>query len=683
MAHRYSRQEKGKWREERLPPKKPLVRIPESDVSELIERNNLTLIGRVTNPHIQKTRALVDFLLQHWNVVGRITGRYQGSNLFQFTFELEKDLQVILSKEPFHFKRWMMILQRIHGIPLHYWNDITINTIGVALGPIVTRDVDKARLRVQINGLKPLITKMDIELPSKEIVEVVLEYEHLEKHCFLCKSLSHEDGDCDVYPPSRRTGDRRQNDIAQQNTLESIEEGRRRQAERKSGRSSGFEENRRRYDERDKHVTGFPSFRRRSSPTKRNLEYGSDDRNSHHRSLPLPDPVRSRNSPSKEASSNSKRTPPRDLAIVERRNSLASRLSDPRSDKASEDQPSAKKRLSVQTTRISSMGVEETTRNPEEVKDRIHVSLRLGRLTSDSDSGDWELETQSDLPLLSKAEGKKKVEKSQSCKRGSRSQDQGVNVKKRRTAKPPTPPKQKLFMDAITAGSRGLSGVSRSTPKQRIPKTIPPMVKKGKDFHPPPILSFLACISWSRQGIGTPLTVQRIREFEKRISPAVLFLMETKHHDEDLFKLFRKYTLSNHFTLPPLGLAGGLSLSWKDDIKVDILFSSPNIIDTLIEVQGSSCFVSFIYGAPVAANRPAFWQNRWNKARIEMTPGLLPEISMTCLITQKSSEDQYCGKVPSFLLGVSSHRWVSGTSSTRAITYLGEEQDTRTSFSRD
>lgn len=83
--------------------------------------------------------------------------------------------------------------------------------------------------------------------------------------------------------------------------------------------------------------------------------------------------------------------------------------------------------------------------------------------------------------------------------------------------------------------------------------------------------------------------------------------METKHQDEDLFKLFRNTELTNHFTVPPVGLAGGLSLSWKDEIQVEILFSSANIIDTRIEARGTFSFVSFIYGAPKATDRPAFW----------------------------------------------------------------------------
>lgn len=183
MAHRYSRYEKGKWKDESFPPCKPLVRVPESDVSDLIEQNRFTLIGRVTNPAIQKTKALVAFFLQQWNVVGRITGRDLGPSLFQFSFKSEQDLQAILSKAPFHYKRWMLILQKwepiisdsfpalipfwinVHGILLHYWKDDTIKAIGTPLGPIVRQEATKARLRVMVNGLKPLIMKWTSNFP--------------------------------------------------------------------------------------------------------------------------------------------------------------------------------------------------------------------------------------------------------------------------------------------------------------------------------------------------------------------------------------------------------------------------------------------------------------------------------------------------------------------------------------
>ena len=113
MSHRYSREEKKKWIPARSQTnRKPPVKIPEIDTAALIEENKFTLIGRVTNPATQNTKALVDFFLQHWNVSGRFTGRDLGPLLFQFRFENERDLLTILNKAPFHFKRWMIIVQR-------------------------------------------------------------------------------------------------------------------------------------------------------------------------------------------------------------------------------------------------------------------------------------------------------------------------------------------------------------------------------------------------------------------------------------------------------------------------------------------------------------------------------------------------------------------------------------------
>ena len=147
----------------------------------------------------------MDFFLQHWRVAGTITGRDLGPNLFQFKFETEQDLQSVLSEAPFHLKRWMLILQRwepivsdhfsvliwitIHGIPLHYWTDVVLEAIGNELGPVETYDVERGRIRVLINGLKPLEMSLKISL-SGELKQVELEYENLQKHCFLCYSLS-------------------------------------------------------------------------------------------------------------------------------------------------------------------------------------------------------------------------------------------------------------------------------------------------------------------------------------------------------------------------------------------------------------------------------------------------------------------------------------------------------------
>ncbi|CAN6844669.1 unnamed protein product [Brassica oleracea] len=171
MAHRYSRSEKGKWTTDSSRADcGRLIRIPHNDNSALIEENKLTLIGRVTNPTIQKTQ----------------------------------------------------------------W---------VELGPILDKDVDHARIRVLIDGLKKLEMRLPLELPSGDEIYVTLEYEKLEKHCFICYSLCHEKESCPLNRDKTTKLDVSQG-ISQQNTLRKLEDHRRRHDRRSislSSRDRGLE----------------------------------------------------------------------------------------------------------------------------------------------------------------------------------------------------------------------------------------------------------------------------------------------------------------------------------------------------------------------------------------------------------------------------------------------------------
>ncbi|KAL0720540.1 hypothetical protein Bca4012_035139 [Brassica carinata] len=228
MTSRYTRMEKGKWQAPPgVPLKKPPVRIPANDNEDLIEANRLTIIGRLTNTLIQKPRAVIDFMAQVWNLEGRVSGRPLGLDKFQVKFETEHDLLQVLEKGPYHYKRWMLLLQRweptvsdqfpskisfnvrIHGIPLHFWSGKTILTIGAELGNCVIRDEKEAKIWVEVDGLEPLVMKMEIELPSGDITEVEFEYIKIEKHCFTCFSLFHEEANCphrsaNAPPPKER-----------------------------------------------------------------------------------------------------------------------------------------------------------------------------------------------------------------------------------------------------------------------------------------------------------------------------------------------------------------------------------------------------------------------------------------------------------------------------------------------
>lgn len=188
-SRRYSAAEKGKGtipQSEQVPKKR--VRAPIFDTSALIKDNARTLLGRVTNSGEQPIGSLISALPRKWTLKGSVTGSDLGHLCFQFRFELEEDLLQVLKDRPFRYNHWMVILQRwepvisplfpsqipfwirLHGLPLHYWHEKMIYSLGQDLGTQEDYKITKtsARIKISIDALKPLIKSAMVEFDSGE-----------------------------------------------------------------------------------------------------------------------------------------------------------------------------------------------------------------------------------------------------------------------------------------------------------------------------------------------------------------------------------------------------------------------------------------------------------------------------------------------------------------------------------
>ena len=106
------------------------------------------------------------------------------------------------------------------------------------------------------------------------------------------------------------------------------------------------------------------------------------------------------------------------------------------------------------------------------------------------------------------------------------------------------------------------------------------------------------------------MTVHHIRELRQQASLDIIFLMETKNPDPFVLKELNFLDPDHHFLVPPSRPnSGGLTLYWKQDIDLQILSSSKNLIDTVILYKGTTTYVSFVYGEPEVPNRSIFWDS--------------------------------------------------------------------------
>lgn len=206
MSRRLSYAEKGKGIARNLsPPRKGRVAVPDFDNSEL------TLIGRVTNPKAQRMWSVIPFLSDLWKCSSRPIGSDLGQRRFQFQFATPEDLQIVLDNRPYHFAKWMLIIQKweatvspnfpsqipfwiqVQDVPVHLWSEAILRGIGEDIGHFDCWEItaSKTRLRAHINGLQPLLFQSTLEFRNGDEVTAVLVYEKLEKFCKICHIIPH------------------------------------------------------------------------------------------------------------------------------------------------------------------------------------------------------------------------------------------------------------------------------------------------------------------------------------------------------------------------------------------------------------------------------------------------------------------------------------------------------------
>ncbi|KAL0719820.1 hypothetical protein Bca4012_069144 [Brassica carinata] len=297
--------------------------------------------------------------------------------------------------------------------------------------------------------------QLPVQLQSGEVFNVDLEYESLQKHCFYCYSLFHEEDDCPTKPTSTRTSSQALG-ISQQNTLRSIEEHRRRHDHRRApsnqSRNSGYrsrEEHavsqrsttsrtvypeRRPYNDHERHHSTYGSrpagraserrtmFERRElrdlSPTRSSRDYHlSGDRSHQSQSSRTPPPK-----PARE---------PMDLPVIPERGEINSHSSDRRSVMERIELPQQEPQRSggLSSSLLARLQDVEVNYEQGDLRNKL----------TEGNSGGKQNQSSSGNRIGSSAGTKTKTPRASSSKKPSTSK---APAKKRTTAKPAAPGKR-------------------------------------------------------------------------------------------------------------------------------------------------------------------------------------------------------------------------------------------------
>ena len=100
--------------------------------------------------------------------------------------------------------------------------------------------------------------------------------------------------------------------------------------------------------------------------------------------------------------------------------------------------------------------------------------------------------------------------------------------------------------------------------------------------------------------------------------------METKNPTDVVLEKLQWLLPDQYFVVPPeTPGSGGLFLTWKPDIKLSVLKSSKNFLDTTITHKGISFHATFVYGEPDHTKRQAVWNELTNLQTTQGEPWLL------------------------------------------------------------
>ncbi|KAG7541952.1 Endonuclease/exonuclease/phosphatase superfamily [Arabidopsis thaliana x Arabidopsis arenosa] len=627
------------------PPPRMRIRAPVLDTSDLIEENSLTLMGRLTNPSVQRLWSLIPFLSNRWNLRGKATGSDLGRGCFQFRFEFEEDLQKVLDNRPYHFDQWMVILQRwepvisptfpskipfwidLQGLPKHYWKQQMVYKIGEELGEVIDHELSStaAKIKVLIDGLKPLTKETVVDFPDGTEALVTLEYKGLKNHCKHCHRLSHDKTECpglksekessrhaDMVQQSKNSSSRN-HPIPSQRTIQepfernisnhmnlnkprAVQPSSKSNFEEKDHRSISRSETKshnyylsggrrsppRRLDysrkatAREKPRNNFsvqqPSLEWREKTTPRELTWTDCSENSRTRRPPLEKPLLT------EFSSPPPRHVPTTEEVMDELREVTvqyTSCADPTESLARKQrvlQGEARGLMTDTAAQIisaASLQIQSTT-IPSETQQNMAASL----------SPDLPIHP-ADIPPSVASNTKRKRGRPPINRQGSKSPLRltGAKSSKRNKVVIQNSPKRRTNSEETILSTRGKQG------KQ---------TKQKNTSH--------------GGEAGNPMTVRRLKEMHSNISPDIIFLMETKNSEESVIKTLQWMGYSDMKLVSPHSPGGGgLALLWNQTVSLQILSECHNFIDTRIEAEGKSFFATFIYGEPDQSKRKEIW----------------------------------------------------------------------------
>ncbi|KAG7570254.1 Reverse transcriptase zinc-binding domain [Arabidopsis thaliana x Arabidopsis arenosa] len=204
--------------------------MPDLPQYSCCEKNSLSVVGRLLNPDHQSMSGLIMNMPRKWQKSDRIRGVALSNEKFQFIFRTEHDLVEIMEKGAHTFNEWSIAIERwtesppqdslqfiplwvqIRNIPVNYYTRDAIMLLGELIGQVkeLIFDPDKpqsqefVRVKIRFDVSKPLRKSKVVNLPKGKTATILFHYERVQKRCYHCQRLTHEQDVCPILIKQRQ-----------------------------------------------------------------------------------------------------------------------------------------------------------------------------------------------------------------------------------------------------------------------------------------------------------------------------------------------------------------------------------------------------------------------------------------------------------------------------------------------
>lgn len=133
----------------------------------------------------------------------------------------------------------------------------------------------------------------------------------------------------------------------------------------------------------------------------------------------------------------------------------------------------------------------------------------------------------------------------------------------------------------------------------------------------------MSVLCWNYRGAGEPVAVRELRDFARKLAPAVLCIVKTQIKGARVESISGTLGYDNAYAIDSHGRSGGIGIFWNNTIKVEILGDSVYDIDAKVEENGRDPWrLTCVYGEAQTHLRQQTWDHMKGLATYNSLPWL-------------------------------------------------------------